>query len=305
MGTGRRGRPDVQRAGRYLIDRRCRRTPAMMGLPSAPGDYRRLSREEAAYLCGMTRWAYTRLEQGRNVRFPPEDAERIADGLRFDAEERRVLLAYVGVVAPEPEPGPRLTDRLAFQPTHLGDTVRLLAAPAAVVDHRLTLRAANEPFEKLLDGEPETGSDAPNLGRLLLGAGRWNVQGGDGEQILRAVAADLRFARTVTPRDGRLDELIGELSVLGDFREALADPTARRGLDGLRLAIIRDGTPRRWICTMRVLRPGLRPADTSRAQGSGGRPDRSAVPVRSGRSGKGLPDGGDRADDLSILVLHG
>ncbi|RRO82447.1 hypothetical protein CXF38_01110, partial [Corynebacterium bovis] len=38
--------------------------------------------------------------------------EAVAPGLRFDAEERRVLLAYVGVVAPEPEPGPRLTDRL-------------------------------------------------------------------------------------------------------------------------------------------------------------------------------------------------
>lgn len=143
----------LREAGDFLRSRRQRLTPAMVGLPN--GVRRRTSglrREEVAMLAGVGTTWYTWLEQGRDVRPSNDVLSAIADALRLDPAERRLLFALHN--------RPQALDR-SVSAEHIGAPLRrmldsLTEQPAYIRGSRWDILAWNKaadavygPYERL------------------------------------------------------------------------------------------------------------------------------------------------------------
>jgi transcriptional regulator with XRE-family HTH domain len=129
-----------RRLGAFLRAQRERLAPEATGLPATrrrrtPG----LRREELASLADMSATWYTRIEQGRAVSMSPAAAGRLAEALNLGHVARRHLFELAGLAETGRSGGG--TDAPSAE---LAASVKVIHAPAYVLDARWTARAWNE-----------------------------------------------------------------------------------------------------------------------------------------------------------------
>ena len=202
----------------FLTTRRARITPQQAGLPTY-GEHRRvpgLRREEVALLAGVSVGYLTRLERGNAAGVSDSVLEALVRVLQLDDAERAHLYDLTRAMT--------TTARARRRPARTGvraGVQQLLDAmtdvPAFVQNGRLDVPAAN-PLARALyadlfdDAGPDSAGRTPNLARYILLDPRavdflpdWNRAASDAVTQLRAEAGR-------SPDDGKLRELIGELT---------------------------------------------------------------------------------------------
>ena len=195
--------------GDFLRAMRSRLRPQDVGLPGSLGHRRvpGLRRQEVADLAGVSLDYYTRIEQGRVGEVSGAVLNAVGEALRLSAQETALLhrLAAPSRSVPRPRPEGRL------RPGTTG-MLASLTAPAAVVNHRMDVLAANLPFRLLIappGGRPEA---MENLARwhFLDPRARDLLPGWRGSAA--AVVAALRLNWVRNPDDPEFDALVAGLS---------------------------------------------------------------------------------------------
>lgn len=199
--------------GDFIRAHRERLTPEAVGLP--PGPRRRtpgLRREEVAQLCGVSPTWYTWIEQGRQVSASADALARIAVALRLSRAER----AYLFELAAQRDPAePELAT--ADVPDTLVTAVRLVAAPAYVLDRQWNALAWNEPAAALFTGWLDQADD---------GAG-----GGQDRNLLRFTFMSPAARTLIVDWDTRARRLVAEFRA--DSIRHLNDAPTRTLIDAL------------------------------------------------------------------------
>ncbi|MDI3419264.1 helix-turn-helix transcriptional regulator [Streptomyces luteolus] len=207
--------------GAYLKNRRDRVTPADVGLRTY-GTARRvpgLRREELAQLAGVSAGYYTRLEQGQAGTVSQQVLDALAGVLRLDPTETAHLhnLALRSgsrgaprLVRPRPErPHQRVLNLLDA----LGE-----ASPAVVLGRRGDILAWNRTGHALvaehLDSDaPWDPAHRPSVPRMFFLDPLARELHRNWDELARIHVAYLRLTAGRYPTDGRLAELIGELTM--------------------------------------------------------------------------------------------
>lgn len=153
--------------GEFLRAKRDQLRPQDLGLPAglrrrAPG----LRREEVAALCHISPTWYTWIEQGRTQAVSTETLGALATGLHLSHAER----AYLFELAARADPDhPALADAATH---HLDDLVKVIRAPAYILDRHWDAIAWNKPatalFEDWLKVRVAPAASTGRVGRNLL-----------------------------------------------------------------------------------------------------------------------------------------
>lgn len=199
----------------FLRARRAAVTPQDAGL--VPGDGRRvrgLRREELALLAGLSTDYYRRLEQGREHRPSLQVLRALARALRLDAHATAYLISLV-------HPGPLAAPAHA---STVSPGIRLLLesglrVPAFVVDLGLDILAINAAGRAMYIGF----GDTDNLARMVFLDPAARAFYTDWQQVATQVVGNLRSGLTRFPDDGRVAEVVDEISTLSsEFAELWA-----------------------------------------------------------------------------------
>ncbi|MFZ4236955.1 helix-turn-helix transcriptional regulator [Streptomyces murinus] len=210
----------------FLRTRRARVRPESVGLHA---DTRRrvsgLRREEVAHLSGVSVDYYVRLEQGRARRPSAGVLDALARTLDLDEVEREHLHRLAN------RPGrTRRRPSVARPRPELLRVLELLAdAPAFLIDHRMTVLAANR-LADLLYGRSVEGL---NIARHVFLAEEGRELFADWEDCVLDVVGHLRLAAGRCPDDPELAALIGELAMHSErFRQLWARADVRTRTHG-------------------------------------------------------------------------
>jgi transcriptional regulator with XRE-family HTH domain len=195
---------DENGLGDYLRARRAVTAPTDVGLPDdgsrrVPG----LRRDEVALLAGVSTDYYIRLEQGRE-RHPSDQVLRaIAGALRLDGPATAHLfrLGLPGLEAVPADSG------VAPELLRLMDG--LLEVPAFVLGPAQDVLAANALARELYRGFARY----DNLLRMIFLDPFAREFYGDWEAAARTAVANLRASSSQFPRNARIEQVVGELSV--------------------------------------------------------------------------------------------
>ncbi|GAA2112372.1 helix-turn-helix transcriptional regulator [Streptomyces synnematoformans] len=197
----------------FLRGRRAALSPERAGLP-ADGRVRRvpgLRRDEVARLAGVSTEYYTRLEQGRGGNPSAEVVEALARALRLDASEREhladLLLPAPHTARRAPQPPQRVRTGLYLMLETLGHV------PAFILGRRTDVLAANHLARAVLTDFDALPATRRNLARYYLLDPEARERVGDWETIAAETVAMLRLEAGRHPRDRRLADLVGELTV--------------------------------------------------------------------------------------------
>jgi transcriptional regulator with XRE-family HTH domain len=196
--------------GAFLKARRMELSPAEVGLPDAAGRRRvkGLRREEVALLASISPDYYTRLEQGRRQASGPV-LDALARVLRLDDGERAYMFDLSGKDAARPrrrtaqKVQPQLRRLLADLPT----------TPAVVLGRRTDILAWNPMAAALFTDFARIPEKERNFVRLVFRDPAIRALYPDWEWVAQISLAQLRMEAARDPRDPRLAELVGELSL--------------------------------------------------------------------------------------------
>jgi transcriptional regulator with XRE-family HTH domain len=153
----------TSKLGAFVRAHRERITPESVGLPASgrrrtPG----LRREEIAVLCDVSATWITWLEQGRPVSASIKTLGRLATALRLSDAERSYLFRLADKVDPEA----RMKDLADAKAKNLSRLVRVIDAPAYVLDRQWNAVAWNDQAAQLFLAW--LGNESPDGGRNLL-----------------------------------------------------------------------------------------------------------------------------------------
>ncbi|MEU8379615.1 helix-turn-helix transcriptional regulator [Streptosporangium sp. NPDC048865] len=211
----------------FLRSRRARIGPREAGLPPQPGTRRvpGLRREEVALLAGVSVDYYIRLERGRDVNVSEAVLEALARALRLDDTERDHLFTVARPARrpSRPMPPQRVRPGLYRVLESLGET------PALILGHRMDVLAANRMARALYTDFDALPYRERNMARFVFLDETARTLYADWEASARGTVAALHLYAGRHPRDRRLAELIGELSLRdGDFRRWWAEHDVQR-----------------------------------------------------------------------------
>ncbi|MFC8847218.1 MULTISPECIES: helix-turn-helix transcriptional regulator [unclassified Micromonospora] len=204
--------------GTFLRTRRSRVTPELVDLSSTlttrrvPG----LRREELAQLAGVSVGYYTRLEQGQAGTASQQVLNALARVLRLDAAESAHLhnLARQPTTPKITRPAPeQLDSRVLALLKSLRETI-----PAIILGRRGDVLAWNHSGHELvaehLDFDaPQDIHNRPSIPRLFFLDSLTRDLYQNWDELARIHVAYLRLTSGRYPTDGRLAELIGELTI--------------------------------------------------------------------------------------------
>ncbi|MEX3106219.1 MULTISPECIES: helix-turn-helix domain-containing protein [unclassified Streptomyces] len=204
--------PHLEELGQFLKARRGELGPTALGLPAGDPGTRRgsgLRREEVAARAAISHDHYSRIEQGRLAPSAPV-LDALADTLRLTPVER----TYVEGLA-------RRADRRTaprHRPAQIRPQIqrlldRLTDTPAFVVGKYLDFLAWNPLAGALLIDLDEMAPHERNYVRMLFADPRMKDFYDDWEGVARTGVELLRMQAVDNPRDPRLANLVGELSV--------------------------------------------------------------------------------------------
>lgn len=215
----------------FLRTRRARVLPESVGIHT---DSRRrvsgLRREEVAHLSGVSVDYYVRLEQGRARQPSVQVLDALARALGLDEVEREHLHRLTHRAAPAPRglPAARLRPE-PVRPELLRVLDLVADAPAFLLDHRLTVLAAN-PLADLLYGRPAQGL---NIARHIFLTEEGRALFAGWETCTLDVVGHLRLSAGKCPDDPELASLIGELAMHSErFRQLWARADVRTRMHG-------------------------------------------------------------------------
>lgn len=204
----------------FLISRRAKVTPAMVGLPTGgPRRVPGLRRGEVAVLAGVSVEYYTKLERGDLSGASDEVLEAIASALRMDDAERAHLtdLARAANAGVRARRRPVRTPGVRPELRHLIDAMP--DAVAVVGNPRGDIVAANSLARALYSPLYERQGEPVNYGRFIFLDPAAHEFYQDWEDIADASVATLRTAAGRDPFDRSISDLVGELSTRSeDFR---------------------------------------------------------------------------------------
>ncbi|GAB4086254.1 helix-turn-helix transcriptional regulator [Myceligenerans cantabricum] len=216
----------VESLGSFLKTRRDKTSPEMLGLDpgGAPRRVPGLRREELARLSGVSVGYYTRIEQDQTGTASPQVLDSLACAMRLDDAERTHLfnLATTGgssrMVRPDPE-YPHTRVLALFE--SLQETI-----PAVVLGRRGDVLAWNRSGHELLSEHipftaPTEADRRPSVPRAFFLDPLTRDLYRNWDELARAHVAYLRLTSGRYPRDARLAELIGELTMKSDEFAAL------------------------------------------------------------------------------------
>lgn len=230
--------------GEFLKARRQELRPELVGLPASSDSRRRakgLRREEVAALASISPDYYARIEQGRRwAPWPTLDA--VARALRIDDAGREYLFELAEQEAARPRR--RRTQRM---PIHLQ---RLLAElteiPALVLGRRMDILAWNPLAAALITDFAAIPVRHRNYVHIVFTDPAVRNLYVNWDQDARLCVAQLHMEVARDPRDPRLAQLVGELSVLdADFRRWWSDhqvAARSRGVKDFRHPVVGDLT---------------------------------------------------------------
>lgn len=188
-----------------------------------------LRREEVALLASISPDYYTRLEQGRRQASEPV-LDTLARVLQLDDGERAYLFELSGRDAARPR-------RRTAQKVH-PQLQRLLSdpatTPAVVLGRRTDILAWNPVAAALFTDFAQIPASKRNFVRLVFCEPAIRALYPDWEWVAQISLAQLRMEAARDPKDPRLAELAGELS--------LQDPDFRRWWGAHRVAVQGTGT---------------------------------------------------------------
>ncbi|MFJ8542439.1 helix-turn-helix domain-containing protein [Streptomyces sp. NPDC093586] len=202
--------------GAFLKARRTELSPAQAGLPGSSGRRRLkgLRREEVALPASISPDYYTRLEQGRRQASEPV-LNALARVLRPDDDERAYLFELSGRDAARPRR--RTAQRVQPQLQRLLDD--LATTPAVVLGRRTAILAWNPMAAGLFTDFARIPERERNFVRLVFRDPAVRALYPDWGWVAQVSLAQLRMAAARDPKDPRLAELVGELSLQApDFR---------------------------------------------------------------------------------------
>ncbi|MBO1337424.1 helix-turn-helix transcriptional regulator [Streptomyces sp. VRA16 Mangrove soil] len=213
----------------FLRTRRARVRPESVGIPT---DARRrvsgLRREEVAHLSGVSVDYYVRLEQGRARQPSAQVLDALARALGLDEVERE----HLHRLAQRPSPAPRRTAAPAgrgVRPELLQVLNLVVDAPAFLIDHRMTVLAANRLGDLLYGGCAE----GLNLARHVFLTEEGRALFADWEGCSLDVVGTLRLSAGRHQDDPELASLIGELAMRSEsFRTLWARADVRTRTHG-------------------------------------------------------------------------
>lgn len=220
----------------FLVSRRAKVTPAMVGLPT--GGTRRvpgLRRGEVAVLAGVSVEYYTKLERGDLRGVSEEVLEAIASALRMDEAEREHLMdlsraANAGTRARRPRPA-----RPGVRPSLLHLVAAIEDGAAVLANARGEIVATNPLARALYDPVFRSQGETPGYGRFIFldpAARRFYP---DWEWIADANVASLRTVAGRRPYDKSITDLVGELSTRSEeFRVRWARHDVRLHIEGIK-----------------------------------------------------------------------
>ncbi|WP_307071499.1 MULTISPECIES: helix-turn-helix domain-containing protein [unclassified Streptomyces] len=191
--------------GEYLRARRALVRPRNVGLPDdGPRRVPGLRRDEVALLAGVSTDYYIRLEQGRE-RHPSDQVLRsIAGALRLD-DDAAAHLFRLGL--------PVFGTRAAASPTVAPELVRLMDGmpdvPAFLVGAAQDILGANAMARELYRGFARY----DNLLRMIFLDPYAKSFYGDWDAAARLAVSNLRASSSQFPADGRIERVVGELTL--------------------------------------------------------------------------------------------
>ena len=222
----------------FLSTRRSKVTPEQAGLPIYRGDRRRVSglrREEVASLAGISSEYYTRLERGTATGVSESVIDGIAHALQLDEAERMHLRDLLRTASTTRQPR-RQPARERVRPTVQRVLDSMNGTPAFVLNGRLDILAANDLGLALYSPIYADLVRPPNNARFVFLDPHATEFFRDWNKIANDTVAILRAEAGRDPYDGRLSELIGELSTRSDeFRVRWAAHNVRIHTTGVKL----------------------------------------------------------------------
>jgi transcriptional regulator with XRE-family HTH domain len=230
--------------GGFLKARRQELRPELVGL-SASSDSRRrakgLRREEVAALASISADYYARIEQGRRGA-PWATLDAIARALRLDDAGREYLSELSEQDATRPRR--RRTQRVTTHLQRLLD--ELTGIPALVLGRRMDVLAWNRLAAALITDFGAVPERHRNYVRIVFTHPEVRTLYPHWDQDARLCVGQLHMEVARDPRDPRLAQLVGELSVLdADFRRWWSDHRVAvrgRGVKDFRHPVVGDLT---------------------------------------------------------------
>lgn len=212
---------------------RARRTELRPGHPASSDPRRRaqgLRREEVAALASISADYYTRIEQGRRSA-PAATLEAIARALRLDDAGRTYLFELSGKAAAQ-QPRQRRAQKAS---PYLCRLIRGIPGfPALVLGRRMDILAWNDLAAALMIDFGAVADRHRNYVRILFTEPAMRSRYRDWGSVAQLCVAQLHMDAARDPRDPRLRDLVGELSV--------TDPDFRRWWSNHRVAVRSSGT---------------------------------------------------------------
>ncbi len=229
--------PSKEEAREFLVTRRAKVTPQMVGLPDAgarrvPG----LRRGEVAVLAGVSVEYYTKLERGDLRGASDEVLDAIANALRFDEAERQYLfnLAHAANASTrarrKPAPRSAVRDSLLHLVNSITDGAAVLGNP------RGDILATNELGRALYDPVYRSqGDGTPGYPRFIFFDPTSRSFYPDWEDIADSSVASMRTIAGRNPFDKSITDLVGELSTRSEeFRTRWARHDVRLHIEGIK-----------------------------------------------------------------------
>jgi transcriptional regulator with XRE-family HTH domain len=219
----------------FLRTRRARLAPEQAGLPAQQGLRRvpGLRREEVARLAGMSTDYYIQLERGRHLNVSESVLKALARALLLNETERTHLLT-LAQLRPSPSPSAhQLTPAQRVRPGLLRTLNALSDVPALVIGRRCDVLAANPLARALYTDFDALPRKERNLVRFLFLDDAARELYLDWSETARSAVASLHLYAGRNPNDGRLGDLVEELSGRDtDFRRWWADHDVHRHSHG-------------------------------------------------------------------------
>ena len=231
MGNSMAARPDENRLGTYLRDRRSRLDPAVLGFASGRRRTPGLRREEVAQRAHISATWYTWLEQGRGGAPSADVLNRISRALMLtDVEREHIFLLALGR-APEVryQSSDGVTPRLQRVLDALG------TSPALIKTLTWDVVAWNRAAALVLTDYAALPPDQRNILRFIFCDPRVRAAQQDWESVARFVVAAFRADVTRAGATAQASALVAELSgASADFARLWADNDVRYYGEGVK-----------------------------------------------------------------------
>jgi transcriptional regulator with XRE-family HTH domain len=220
----------------FLTSRRARLSPAQVGLTAyGPRRVPGLRREEVAVLAGVSVPYYTRLERGNMSGVSESVLEALARALQLDDAERAHLFDLARSSGSPRPPARRHRTRQRIRPSIQRTLDAMTGAAASVRDERLDVLAENQLWRALYSEMYLGGLGPANMARFVFLNRKAPDFYADWAGTADEAVAVLHSALGRDPHDGRLAELVGELSTQSDpFRVRWAAHNVRIHGTGVR-----------------------------------------------------------------------